>query len=165
MEQAHEQYLTFFVDGEEFAVGILQVKEIITWDAVTRVPRTAPFIRGVINLRGSVVPVIDLTMKFCARAGEVTRSTCIVIVEVTIANETAVVGLMVDAVSHVIELASADIEPPPQFGTLRTDFLLGMARSEEGKKFVLILDLDGVLTAADGEQVLETAEIRDELIA
>lgn len=155
IDVTHEQYLTFVIDDEEYAVGILRVKEIIAYDALTRVPRTAPFIRGMINLRGSVVPVIDLAQKFGFRAAPIARSTCVVIVEVVIENEPAIVGLLVDAVSQVVELAPEEIEPPPQFGTLGADFLVGMARSRSGRKFVLLLDIDRVLAATDFSQVAE----------
>jgi purine-binding chemotaxis protein CheW len=147
-----QQYLTFVVAGDEYALAILRVKEIIAFDSVTRVPRTPAFIRGVINLRGSVVPVIDLAQKFGYPEVQPTRSTSIVIVEVVL-DEAAdgkqvVLGLLVDAVSQVIDLQAEDIQPPPSFGTrVQLDFLVGMGRS--GTKFVLLLDIDKVLAATD----------------
>ena len=142
------QYLTFAVSGEEYAVPILRVKEIIALDTVTRVPRTPAFIRGVINLRGSVVPVIDVAEKFGYGATVASRSTCIVIVEATIDEHALVLGLLVDAVSEVIELQAEDIQEPPRFGTqIDLAFLVGMGRA--GNHFVLMLDLDKVLAAAE----------------
>lgn len=148
-ETTHQQYLTFVIADEEYAVGILRVKEIIAYDTLTRVPKSAEYIRGMINLRGSVVPVIDLAMKFGYPAATVTRSSCIVIVELELEGEPLVLGLMVDAVSEVVELSANDIEAPPQFGTIRADFLVGMAKSATSRKFILLLDIDRVLTASD----------------
>lgn len=143
-----QQYLTFAVCGDEYALPILRVKEIIAFDGVTRVPRTPVFIRGVINLRGSVVPVIDLAQKFGHAESQPTRSTCTVIVEMTLAEKPIVLGLLVDAVNQVVDLQDGDIQAPPSFGTkVHLDFLTGMARS--GKKFVLLLDIDRVLATAD----------------
>lgn len=144
-----EQYLTFVIDDEEYAIAILRVKEIIAYGTVTRVPCTASFIRGMINLRGSVVPVLDLAVKFGLRPAEITPSSCIIIVEVVVYGESAVVGLLVDAVSQVIDMTASQIEAPPQFGTLRTTFLRGMAHARNEKKFVLLLDLDRVISSDD----------------
>lgn len=153
----HEQFLTFVIDDEEYAIGILRVKEIIAYDVLTRVPRAASYIRGIINLRGSVVPVIDLAARFGFRPTEVGRSTCIVIVEVALEREPVVIGLLVDAVSQVVELSADEIEPPPQFGfgSVRADFLTGMAGSSSGRKFVLILDIDRVLSQQECAGLIE----------
>jgi purine-binding chemotaxis protein CheW len=146
------QYLSFFLAGEEYALGILKVKEIIEYDTLTCVPRTPPFIRGVINLRGSVVPVIDLAVKFGMQESLITKWTCIVIVEINFEDEQIVMGILVDSISQVIDLLPDDIEVPPSFGTkVDVDYLLGMGRL--GKKFVLILDIDRVLSG----QELQTA--------
>jgi len=140
------QYLSFFVAGEEFAVGILKVREILQHDTITKVPRTPPWIRGVINLRGSVVPVVDLTAKFGLGETPVTSATCIVIVEADLAGELIVMGVLADAVSEVIELGAGDIEEPPGFGTpVHVDYLLGMGKA--GSRLVLLLDIDKVLTS------------------
>jgi purine-binding chemotaxis protein CheW len=140
------QYLTFHLAGEEYAAGILQVKEIIEYDEITMVPKTPPSIRGVINLRGSVVPVVDLAVKFNLPATGVTNRTCIIIVEVDLDGERTVMGLMTDAVSQVIELKAGDIKAPPTMGEgVSVDYLLGMGKA--GKKFILILDIDKVLSA------------------
>jgi len=142
------QYLTFYLAGEEYAIGILQVKEILEYDTLTKVPQTPPSIRGVINLRGSVVPVVDLAAKFGLPASPVTKRTCIVIVEVDLAGQRTVMGVLADAVSQVMDLTAADIEAPPAFGTsVRVDYLQGMGKV--GKKFVLILDVDRVLSAPE----------------
>lgn len=140
------QYLTFFVAGEEYAVSILKVKEIIEYDTVTVVPNTAPWIRGVTNLRGNVVPVIDLAVKFGLPASQVSKFSCIVITEVSYDGEKLTMGVVADSVSQVVDFLENEIEAPPPFGTrLRIEFLLGMGSI--GKKFCLILDIDKVLSA------------------
>jgi purine-binding chemotaxis protein CheW len=140
------QYLTFCLDDEEYAVSVLRIREIIEYDTLTRVPSTPAWIRGVINLRGGVVPVVDLAVKLGLPERPVTRRTCIVIMEVELAGERTLMGVMADAVSQVVDMAASDIEPPPAFGTrVRVDYLKGMARA--GRKFVLILDIDRVLSA------------------
>lgn len=147
-ESAVTQHLTFRLGGEEYAVPILRVREILQYEEVTRVPGAPPTIRGVLNLRGSVVPVVDLAVKFGLPPTEATRRTCIVIVEVEREGERTVMGVVCDAVSQVMELGEADVEPPPSFGTrVRTDFLHGMARV--GSRFALMLDLDRLLSSAE----------------
>jgi purine-binding chemotaxis protein CheW len=156
-----QQYLTFQMAGEEYAVGILRVREIIQLDAVTRVPSAPAYIPGVVNLRGSVVPVVDLAVKFGMEPSRVTKWTCLVIVEVTVGGEPMVMGVLADTVSQVMDLSPADIEPPPSFGTrIRGEHLLGMAR--HGNRFALLLDIDRVLShdeahearaAADGDEI------------
>lgn len=144
----HTQYLTFHLAGEEYAVGILQIREIITYGTLTKVPHTPPSIRGVINLRGNVVPVVDLGRKFGLTASPVTDRTCIVIVEANINENRTVMGVIADSVSQVISMSENDILPAPAFGTrVRIDFLRGMGKS--GDKFVLVLDIDKVLSADD----------------
>jgi purine-binding chemotaxis protein CheW len=140
------QYLTFLVAGEEYAISILRVKEIIEFPVLTAVPNTPGWIRGVINLRGRVVPVIDLSLKFGLTAREVTKFTCVVVTEVICGGETMVMGVVADSVNEVIELGAVDIELPPSFGTrVRTDYLEGMGKV--GKKFCLILNISKVLSA------------------
>jgi purine-binding chemotaxis protein CheW len=140
------QYLTFLVAGEEYAIGILHVKEIIEYEAPTRVPAMPRAIRGVINLRGAVVPVVDLAVKFGIGESAVNRRSCIVIVEAQLDGEKAVVGVMADSVNQVIDLRAEDLEPPPTFGTkVKVDYLQGMAKIE--KRFALILDTDRVLSS------------------
>lgn len=142
------QYLTFQLAGEEYAVRILEVREIIEFGEVTRVPGTPAFVRGVTNLRGRVVPVIDLAVKFGLSETPVTRRTCIVLVDVSFEGAPALMGLLAASVNQVLELAPTDIEPPPSFGTLvRPDFLVGLGRS--GARFVLLLDVPRVLSSAE----------------
>lgn len=142
------QYLTFFLAGEEYGSAILGVKEIIEYDTLTTVPATPPWVRGVINLRGSVVPVIDLAVKFGLPEIEVTKRTCIVIVEVELDGELAVMGILADAVSQVVDFSADDIEPAPAFGTqIHVDYLLGMGKLSE--KFVLLLNKDRVLSLGE----------------
>jgi purine-binding chemotaxis protein CheW len=151
------QYLTFFVAGEEYAVNILKVKEIIEYDTVTVVPNTAPWIRGVTNLRGNVVPVIDLAVKFGLQPSQASKFSCIVITEVSYDNETLTLGVMADSVSQVVDFPGNEIESPPPFGTrVRIEFLLGMGRM--GKKFCLILDIDKVLSADEFLAVTDSAQ-------
>jgi purine-binding chemotaxis protein CheW len=151
------QYLTFRLGGEEYAVGILQVREILRFEEITRVPAAPPSIRGVLNLRGAVVPVVDLALKFGLPETVVTPRTCIVIVEVVMEGEATVMGVLADAVSQVIELGPGDVEPPPSFGTrVRIDFLKGMAR--QGSRFALLLDIDRLLAT----EVVTAAEAMDD---
>lgn len=139
------QYLTFTLAGETFAVGTLSVKEIIEYGQLTAVPMMPPSIRGVINLRGAVVPVIDLGARFGGLQTEVGRRTCIVILEVDHIDEQQVIGVLVDAVNEVLEIAPTQIEPPPSFGGhIRTDFILGMGKV--GSRFVILLDIGRVLS-------------------
>jgi purine-binding chemotaxis protein CheW len=154
-DQGVQQYLTFIIGGEEYAVSLLKVREIVEYEPVTRIPRMPAWVRGVMNLRGNVVPVVDLAIKFGQASNEIGKLTCVVIVEVELEGEATVMGVITDAVSQVIELKPEEIEPPPPFGTrVRADYLLGMARS--GKKFCLLLDTDAVL-AADELTALATS--------
>ena len=149
---AVRQYLSFVVGGTDFGVPILKVKEILQYEGVTRVPGTPGSIRGVINVRGSVVPVVDLGVK-CGKGGvPETKRTCVLVVETKTQQETLTLGVIADAVSEVVDLANDDIEPPPAFGTrLRADFLKGLGKI--GKGFVLILDIDRVLSSDESAAV------------
>jgi purine-binding chemotaxis protein CheW len=149
------QYLTFSLASELFAVGILVIKEIIQFGQPTTVPLMPNYIRGVINLRGAVVPVIGLYARFGRGGAEVSKRTCIVIIEVKHEGDSHDIGIMVDAVSEVIEIAAGQIEPPPTFGsTVRTDFIEGMGKLND--QFVIILDV--ACTFAIGElAALQTA--------
>jgi purine-binding chemotaxis protein CheW len=140
------QYLTFMLAQEQFAVGILGIKEIIEYQGVTEVPMMPACVRGVINLRGAVVPVVDLLARFGRASSAVTKRTCVVIVEAACGtDERHVMGLLVDAVNEVLDIAPADIEPPPAFGArLRSDFIQGVGKVRG--KFVLLLDVDRVLS-------------------
>lgn len=143
--EEQQQYLTFQLDDEMFAIGILSIREIIEYGSVTEVPMTPPFIRGVINLRGAVVPVLDLAVRFGRQARDSTKRTCIVIVEIGSANGSHEIGVVVDAVNEVLEIAHGDIEPSPEFGArIRNDFIKGMGKIDG--KFVIILDANRVLS-------------------
>jgi len=149
-----EQYLTFLLSGEEYAISILRVKEIIGYDTVTTVPKTPKWIRGVINLRGNVVPVVDLAVRFGTGERPVTKMTCIIIVESKLENQNTLMGVMADAVSQVMDIEAGDIQPVPAFGTrIKVDYLQGMAQL--GKKFALLLDIDKVLS---GDEILGLQE-------
>jgi len=144
-EVVQQQYLTFFLADEEYAINIQRVKEIIEYTTVTKVPKVPEWIRGVINLRGNVVPVVDLTVRFGLKERPVSKTTCIVIVEIEQDSERAVMGVIADAVNQVIDLAPKDIEEPPAFGTrVRLEYLFGMGKLD--KKFALILNIDSVLS-------------------
>lgn len=145
-EALKRQFLSFSLDQVDYAVAILQVREILQYEPVTRVPSVPRSVRGVINLRGAVVPVVDLCLKFGLPETPVSGRTCILIVEARLDGEPAVLGVLADSVSEVLELGEADIEPPPAFGTrVKVDFLLGMGKVDG--RFVLLLDLDCVLSA------------------
>lgn len=146
--QEIQQYLTFMLGGEVFAIGILHIKEIIEYGHLTTVPMMPAFIRGVINLRGAVVPVVDLASRFGGKPGEVTRRSCIVILELQVEEETQVIGVVVDAVNEVLEIAAADVEPPPSFGTrIRSDFIAGMGKVQE--RFIIILNVNKILSTEE----------------
>ena len=142
------QYLTFRLGDEVFALDITKVREVLDFTTVTRVPRTPEFMRGVINLRGRVVPVVDLRLKFGMSRTENTVNTCIIIVEVMVDGDTTVLGALADSVQEVIDLGPENIEPAPRIGTkLRTEFITGMGKQND--RFVIILDIDRVFSADD----------------
>ena len=144
-EEGQNQYLTFFLGGEMFAIPILNIKEIIEYGSLTTVPMMPEFIRGVINLRGSVVPVVDLAVRFGRKAGDVTRRTCIVIIEIESGDEKQDVGVVVDTVNEVLEIPRNEIEQAPSFGAkIRADFIRGMGKIDG--KFVIILAVNYVLS-------------------
>ena len=139
------QFLSFVLAGEEYAVEILRVKEIIEYDNLTRVPAMPPAVRGVINLRGRVVPVIDLALRFGLPDSVITPRSCIVMVELTGEEGAIVMGIITDAVSEVLDLAADQIQAPPSFGTaVGAEFLDGMAETNN-KKFVMLLNIDRAL--------------------
>ncbi len=142
------QYLTFKLDDEVFALDVAKVREILDFTTVTKVPQTPDFMRGVINLRGSVVPVIDMRLKFGMSMTENTVNTCIVVVEINLGNETTILGALADSVQEVVDMEPDQIEPAPKIGTkLNTDFIRGMGKREG--KFVMILDIDKVFTTEE----------------
>lgn len=151
------QYLTFTLETEQYAVEVAKVKEVLEYKTVTKVPRTQDFMRGVINLRGSVVPVVDLKRKFGMGETEKTQDTSIVVMEIDVNNETMVLGALADSVQEVIDLDSAQVEPAPQIGTrIDTDFIRGIGKQDE--RFLIILDIDRVFSAADMVAVAATAD-------
>ena len=140
------QHLTFALANDEYAISVLRVKEIIKHDTVTQVPATPAWVRGVVNLRGGAVPVVDLAVKFGMPERPVTPRTCIVVVETMLNGKETVMGLMADSVSQVLDIPASEVQAPPAFGTrVRVDYLKGMGRA--GAKFVLMLDVDKVLSA------------------
>jgi purine-binding chemotaxis protein CheW len=146
--EQQRQYLTFRLGEESYALGLMSVKEIIEYGGVTQVPMMPGFVRGVINLRGRVVPVIDLANRLRSESAAVTRRTCIVIVEVTNDGEAQDMGIIVDAVSQVVDIPPQSVEPGPSFGAkVRADFIAGMGKLDEG--FVIMLDIDRVLAGED----------------
>jgi purine-binding chemotaxis protein CheW len=151
------QYLTFKLDQELFALDIGKVREVLDFTSITKVPQTPDYMRGVINLRGSVVPVVDLRLKFGMTMAEHTVNTCIIIVEVELDGEKVVMGAMADAVQEVLDLEPDQIEPPPRIGVkLNTDFIRGMGKHND--QFIIILDIDQVFTVSELESVLEPGQ-------
>ncbi len=149
------KYLTFTMAEEEYGIGILKIKEIIGMMAITTVPQTPDFVKGVINLRGKVIPVMDLRLRFGMEAIDYNDRTCIIVVEIEGQAGTIQIGIVVDAVSEVLNIKGEDIEDAPTFGTkLNTEYILGMAKMEGGVK--ILLDIDKVLNA-DEIAVLEKA--------
>ncbi|MCP3940872.1 MAG: purine-binding chemotaxis protein CheW [Desulfobacteraceae bacterium] len=140
------KYLTFLLKKEEYGLGILKVKEIIGMIAITSIPKTPKFIKGVVNLRGKVIPVIDLRLKFDMESIDYSDRTCIIVVEIDSESGTVLIGIVVDAVSEVLNIKEEEIEETPTFGTkLDTDYILGMAKMEGRVK--ILLDIDKVLNA------------------
>jgi len=139
------KYLTFTLEEEEYGIGILKVKEIIGMMPITSVPRTPEFVKGVINLRGKVIPVIDLRLKFGMGEIPYTDRTCIIVVEIDNENSTVLIGIVVDAVSEVLNIQEEDVEETPAFGTeLNTEYILGMAKMDSRVK--ILLNIDRVLS-------------------
>ncbi len=139
MVEKEGKYLSFTLAGEEYGIGMM---------AITTVPQTPGFVKGVINLRGKVIPVIDLRLKFGMEAMDYTERTCIIVVEIEKDSGTVQIGIVVDSVSEVLSIKGDDVEPPPTFGTkLDTDYILGMAKMEGGVK--ILLDIDRVLNAEE----------------
>jgi purine-binding chemotaxis protein CheW len=161
---AAAQYLTFTLGDEVFAMDIRTVREIIQYGPMTGVPLMPDFVRGVINLRGAVVPVIDLQARFGRPAARVGKKTCIVIFDAQRDEDRVELGLLVDAVSEVIEIAASQIEPPPSFGTtVRRDFIQGMGKV--GSRFVIILEPDKALDVNEMASLCETEAGRQALAA
>ncbi len=142
------KYLTFALDKEVYGLAILKVQEIIGMMNVTSVPRTPEFVRGVINLRGKVIPVLDLRLKFSMESVEDTARTCIIVVQVASEGQDVTMGVIVDEVAEVLDVTADQIEPPPSFGAaVETAFLLGMGKV--GNKVIMLLDVDKVLATQE----------------
>lgn len=150
------KYLTFSLANEEYGIGILKIKEIIGLMPITSVPRTPEYVRGVINLRGKVIPVIDLRLRFSMAEKEYTDRTCIVVVEIGTQAMDMIIGIVVDSVSEVLNIKNDDIEDTPAFGTsLNTEYILGMAKVEGSVK--ILLDIDTVLSSEEMAHLSEAA--------
>jgi purine-binding chemotaxis protein CheW len=155
LAEQERKYLTFTLASEEYGIAILKVKEIIGMMPITTIPRTPEFVKGVINLRGKVIPVIDLRLRFDMEATDYTERTCIIVVEIDGPGGTVLVGIVVDSVSEVLSIKGGDTVDAPTFGIqLNTDYISGMAKTEEGVK--ILLDIDRVMTA-DEISILEKA--------
>jgi purine-binding chemotaxis protein CheW len=150
------KYLTFTLAGEEYGIVILKIKEIIGMIPVTSVPKTPEFVKGVINLRGKVIPVIDLRVRFGMESIDCTERTCIIIVEVSGPSGKVMMGIVVDSVSEVLNIKSDEIDETPGFGmALNTDYILGMAKSDRSVK--ILLDIDQILTTSEMDSLKEAA--------
>ena len=148
MPEKEGKYLTFSLSEEEYGIGILKIKEIIGMMPITTVPQTPDFVKGVINLRGKVIPVVDLRLRFKMDVKDYTERTCIIVVEIEEKSRTILMGIVVDSVSEVLNIKADEIEETPTFGTkLNTDYILGMAKMEGGVK--ILLDIDQVLSAEE----------------
>ena len=152
------KYLTFSLAGEEYGIGILKVKEIIGMMPITTVPRTPGFLKGVINLRGKVIPVVDLRLKFGMKEMSYTERTCIIVAEMQGGSGNIQMGIVVDSVSEVLNIKGMDVEETPAFGAkLDTDYILGMAKMNDGVK--ILLDIDKVLSAEEIGPLAREGEI------
>jgi len=156
MTDREGKYLTFTLANEDYGIGILKIREIIGMMPITAVPQTPPFVKGVINLRGKVIPVMDLRLRFDMEEIEYTERTCIIVVEIAGASGRIQIGNVVDSVSEVLNIKGEDIEDSPTFGTkLDTEYILGMAKMEGGVK--ILLDIDKVLSAEEVAALEEAA--------
>ncbi len=153
-ETTAEQYLSFKIGEELFAVDVAKVREVLEIMPITKIPRAPEFMKGVINVRGTVVPVVDLRIKFGMDEAEDTVDTCIVVMEVEMETETIVLGTKVDAVEEVVDLDSDQIEPAPKIGThLNTEFIKGIGKRED--KFIILLDIDKMFSSEELSLVRE----------
>jgi purine-binding chemotaxis protein CheW len=150
-------YLTFTLGSETFGVNVRSVREVLDFADITKVPRTPDYMRGVINLRGSVVPVIDMRLKFGMEATEKTLNTCVIVLEVRLDGETVVVGALADSVREVFEIDAGQIEPPPRIGTnLDTECISGMGKHED--QFIIILDIEKIFSAEELDLVADAID-------
>ncbi|MFP4672827.1 MAG: chemotaxis protein CheW [Desulfohalobiaceae bacterium] len=148
-------YLTFYLDQDLFGLNIDTVREVLEYTKITKVPRTADYMRGVINVRGHAVPVVDLRLKFGLQEGEQTVDTCIIIVELQLEGESSTMGILVDGVQEVLDIPAEQIEKPPRLGNrIDTQFIKGIGKLED--RFVIILDIQSVFTAEELSGIVET---------
>ena len=155
------QYLTFTLEDELFAVDVIKVREVLDYTNITKIPRTPDYMRGVINLRGSVVPVLDLRLKFGMSKTENTINTCIIVMEVVTDTETIILGALADSVQEVFELEPDQIEPTPRIGTrFNAEFLKGMGKRDD--KFLMILDIDKIFTFEELSEMQEANKLVSE---
>ena len=156
-EDTMEQFLTFTVSDESYALNVNNVREVLEFTNISKVPRMPEFMRGIINLRGSIVPVIDMKMKFGLGKTEKTIATSIVVCELLMDEETIVMGLLTDSVQEVIDLDSNDIEPTPYVGArIDTSFILGMGK--RGDEFIIILNMQKILTSGEISEISKSGE-------
>jgi purine-binding chemotaxis protein CheW len=142
------QYLTFTLDGEQYAIGVAKVREVLEHTKITKLPRTATFMKGIINLRGAGVPVIDLRLKFGLPETPITKDTSIIVMEVESQDGPVVVGALADAVHEVVDIDEASIEPAPRFGTrLAAEFIKGVGKKDE--LFIILLDIDRIFNVEE----------------
>jgi purine-binding chemotaxis protein CheW len=142
------QYLTFTLDNEQYAIGVSKVREVLEHTKITRLPRTAEFMKGIINLRGAGVPVIDLRLKFGLPETPITKDTSIIVMEVESLDGSVVVGALADAVHEVVDIEEGSIEPAPRFGTrLAAEFIKGVGKRDEA--FIILLDIDRIFNAEE----------------
>jgi len=151
------QYLTFRLGEESFGIDVLKVREILDLVDVTKVPKSPEYMLGVINLRGGVVPVVDLRKRFGIVCGERTKDNCIIVLEINFGDEDVKVGIVGDMVEEVVDLRAEQIEPPPRLGSqLRTEFIVGMGK--QGEDFIILLDIDKIFSADELSLVQEAGE-------
>lgn len=155
------QYLAYNLGNEVFAFEIFRVREVLEYTTVTKVPQTPDMMKGVINLRGSVVPVIDMQVKFGMGEAKKTVDTVIIIIEIEIENEITLIGVLVDSVREVMDLDEKHVEPPPSIGTqLDTDFIKGMGKQDD--QFIIILDIDRIFSSEELSMVQQTGRLEQE---
>ncbi|MDG5470084.1 chemotaxis protein CheW [Deltaproteobacteria bacterium IMCC39524] len=158
-EISSQQYVTFRLSQENFGVEVSRTKEILSLTNITKVPQTPNYLLGVINLRGQVVPVVDMRLKLGLEAGKETEDTCIIVVEILVENETITVGALADAVNEVLEIRSDHIEPPPRLGTrLKTGYISGMGKVED--QFLILLEIDKVFSSDELAWVQDAEQTR-----
>jgi len=154
VQEQQGQYLTFIVGKEKLGINIHDVKEIIEISNITRVPMTPDYIQGVINLRGNVVPVVDLSARLSREASKITKRSCIVLVEIVTEDDSHSIGMLVDQVNEILEIHEENIQPPPEFGAeIRVEFIQAMGRVDDD--FIILLEISRVLSVSELSQLSE----------